>query len=513
MELVKKNIRLGCIRNDYNKMKTLDEDMNVPDAKSDIQKIICASNEAVIENMKGADKKEIVKGYLEFDVLYVGGENGNLEHIEGKFPIEEIFELDSDMCAQTMKANICVEDFTVKVINSRKINIKALLKISCCCDEMLESEIIAKVSGDNIYTRSENIIFAQIKSDGEDTYRIKEEVTLPKNKPNVVKVIWKDVRMKSREVKLLDDCIYIKGEIGIFMMYQSEENEVMQCYETAIPFEGKIESSGIDAEMFSVIPLKLQEVSLVVKPDYDGEDRVIAVEGIIKLDIKAYSEEESEVVLDMYSTKAHMDLACEEKTYNQIAMKNSVKSRGYGKYKIDATMEKPLQICYSFGDAIVENVTVDKNLITIEGCVKVNVIYVSSDDSSPMASFSCSVPFSQVINFDEEINNLEYALSVNVDQVNATLIGQEEIEVRTVVGIEILIMKVNKERFIIDAKENEMSSAELADFPGIIGYIAPNEETLWDIAKRYKTTVEELQSTNKITSDCIMPGDKIVITR
>jgi LysM repeat protein len=513
MELVKKNMQLCCVKNDYIKMRTVDEDMNVPDAKGDIQKLICASNEAVIENMKTLDRKEYVKGYLAFDVLYICGENGSLEHLEGRLPIEEMFELGDAAGVQGVKASIEIEDFTVKVINSRKINIKALLKMNCRSDEVQEDEIVLSASGDNIYTRKECITFAQLKADGEDTYRVKEDIGLPKNKPNIQRLIWKDVRIKSREARLLDEHIYIKGEIGIFIIYLADENNVVQCYETSIPFEGKLEAGGIDEEMFSVIPMRLQEVSVLVKPDYDGEDRVIALEGIIKLDIKAYSEEESEVILDMYSTRAHVDIKSEEKTYNQIVMKNAVKSRGYSKFKIDDTMEKPLQICYAYGEPVLEEVKKDKNSITIEGCVKANVIYISSDDLNPIASLDCNVPFGQVINFDEEIEEPEYSVSLNVDQINASLIGQEEAEVRTVVGIEILLMKVNKENFITDAVQREMTSAELSEFPGIIGYIAANEESLWDIAKRYKSTVEELQRINKMTTDRVKKGDKVLITR
>ena len=52
-----------------------------------------------------------------------------------------------------------------------------------------------------------------------------------------------------------------------------------------------------------------------------------------------------------------------------------------------------------------------------------------------------------------------------------------------------------------------MTEKELASFPGIIGYIASNEETLWDIAKHYKTTVEKIRSVNKISGDCVKRGD------
>lgn len=514
MELIKKNVRLSCVEKNVKKMKTMDEDMNVPELKGDINKIICSTHEAVIENMKASDRKEALKGYVEFDILYLNSENGKLEHLEGKYPFEETFEMEEGVFAGNVRGRVEIEDFTVKIINSRKVNIKSLLAISCFGDEINEEEIVIDVGDEDILVNKENMVFSQIKADGEDTFRIKEDIELPKNKPNVLNVIWSDMRLKSRETRLLDDGVYIKGDIGIFIIYTPDnDDEMTQWYETAVPFEGKIEVNGVSEEMFSIVPLRLQETSVTIKPDYDGEERVISAEGIIKVEIKAYSEEETPVVWDMYSTTSHVDMKSSDKRFQQMVMKNCLKARGYNKYKISETDEKPLQICYAYGEAHLERVLMSDEGMMVEGFVDVTVVYISTDDEGPMASFSCQVPFSQEIGMDEKILEPDYSINLCVDQINASMISGDEIEVRVFVGIEVLMMKVMTRRFITQAEKVLMTDKELASFPGIIGYIASNEETLWDIAKRYKTTVEKIRSVNKISGDCVKRGDKLLITR
>lgn len=514
VELIKKNVRLSCVEKNVKKMKTMDEDMNVPELKGDIGKIICSTYEAVIENMKASDKKEAVKGHVEFDILYLNSDNGRLEHLEGKYPFEETFEMEEGIFAGNVRGRAEVEDFTVKVINSRKVNIKSLLAISCFGNEISEEEIVVDVKDENILVNKENMMFSQIKADGEDTFRVKEDIELPKNKPNVRNIIWSDMRLKSRETRLLDDGVYIKGDIGIFIIYMPEDDsEMTQWYETAVPFEGKIEVNGVSEDMFSIIPLRLQETSIMIKPDYDGEERVISAEGIIKIDIKAYSEEETPVVWDMYSTTNHVDIQSSDKRFQQMVMKNCLKARGYNKYKVSETDEKPLQICYAYGDAHLDHAAMTDEGMMVEGYVDVTVVYISTDDAGPMASFTCQVPFSQPISIDEKIMEPDYAINLCVDQINASMIGGDEIEVRVFVGIEVLMMKVMTRRFITQAETTPMSSKELASFPGIIGYIASNEETLWDIAKRYKTTVEKIRNVNKISADYVKRGDKLLITR
>ena len=49
--------------------------------------------------------------------------------------------------------------------------------------------------------------------------------------------------------------------------------------------------------------------------------------------------------------------------------------------------------------------------------------------------------------------------------------------------------------------------------PGITGYVVQKDESLWDIAKRYHTTEEEMMRTNGIAGGQISPGQKLVIVK
>lgn len=511
MELVKKNLRLSCMEKRINKQKTYDEDMNVPDSRGDISKIICSTYDAIVENVKVAEHKALVKGYVDFDILYLNSENSSLEHLDGRYPFEESLNLDEEPDELRCKAEI--EDFTVKVINSRKVNIKSLINVICRGDMITEENILTDVVDDEMLVRRENINFVQIKADCEDNYRVKEEIQLPKNKPNVRNIIWKDVRMKSRETRLLDDCIFIKGDIGIFVIYVPDDEQVMQWYETSIPFEGRVDVSGVSQEMFAYISLELQETSLIVKPDYDGEERVLQLEGIVKLDIKAYSEEEHSVVCDMYSLVNNVELECDEKSYQQMVIKNSVKARGYSKYKISDMEDKPLQICYAYGNPYLEKTQVNDDEIVVEGYVDTTVIYICTDDLIPMSAFKCQVPFSQTVSLENKIDSCQCMANVCVDQINASMISGDEIEIRVFVGIELLVMNVIEDKFVSEIAKVPMTSKELAEFPGIVGYIATRNESLWEIAKRYKTTEEKLKNINRITDDEVRKGTKIIVTR
>ena len=69
-------------------------------------------------------------------------------------------------------------------------------------------------------------------------------------------------------------------------------------------------------------------------------------------------------------------------------------------------------------------------------------------------------------------------------------------------------MEVSKTRV-----ESEMYGDEDDDIPGIVGYVVQKDEKLWDIAKKYRTTVEQICNVNGIEANSLKNGDKIVVVK
>ena len=67
-----------------------------------------------------------------------------------------------------------------------------------------------------------------------------------------------------------------------------------------------------------------------------------------------------------------------------------------------------------------------------------------------------------------------------------------------------------KKFFISDAVEGENENVDKNSSVTI--YIVNKNDTLWNLAKKYKTTVEELVQLNSIENpDSIYPGEKLII--
>ena len=61
--------------------------------------------------------------------------------------------------------------------------------------------------------------------------------------------------------------------------------------------------------------------------------------------------------------------------------------------------------------------------------------------------------------------------------------------------------------------EGEPDYKRMRELPGITGYITMEEDTLWEIAKRYGTTVSNIMETNNLVTEEIKPGMKILVVK
>ncbi len=54
---------------------------------------------------------------------------------------------------------------------------------------------------------------------------------------------------------------------------------------------------------------------------------------------------------------------------------------------------------------------------------------------------------------------------------------------------------------------------KLQALPGIVGYIVQPGDSLWDVAKRFHTTMNHVMETNELTDTQIRPGERLLLVK
>ena len=105
-------------------------------------------------------------------------------------------------------------------------------------------------------------------------------------------------------------------------------------------------------------------------------------------------------------------------------------------------------------------------------------------------------------------------VSVAIENIAFNMLSDREVEFRTTLDIDAYVIQ-NKNGYVVKQVEfTEDGQQYLRDIGTIVIYVVQPGDTLWNIAKKYNTTVDNITSINDIENpDRIYPGQKILLLK
>ncbi len=418
------------------------------------------------------------------------------------------------------------------MINSRKLGVQAIITLQVRVETLrdVEAAVDVDMEGGNslagaglsdgdaagavqVETLKRTANAAAIAVRRKDTYRIKEEISLTGGKPNMGQILWREMKLRDVNVKPLDGRLHLDGEMTVFVIYSAEdENMPVQWLEETLPFSGEMEMSDVKEEQIPMVTVRLAHKDIEAKPDYDGEMREMDVDAVLELDIKLYEEQEVELLSDMYSNMREIELNQAEACFDQILTRNVCKSKISEKLKLPQA-ERILQICHNAGAIKLDDVEVGEDCLEIDGVLEVSLLYLTSDDTSPVQSWVEQVPFHCVAEARGIGEDSVYQLDAGLEQLSAVMMGGDMVEIKAVIALDFLVLQPVCQQVITGAVVKPMDFQKLQELPGIVGYIVQPEDSLWDIAKKFHTTVGNIISANELADDQIKKGQRLLLVK
>lgn len=526
MNLVKKNIHMNKAVKLVSTEFTLDDDFVVPDIKPDIDRIVSKKCNMHIDNVNINSGRLTLRGALDFNVLYGCLNDGFLESMRGSIVFEEPVNCSEISMEEQMlfseagnewgiRVNCTVENIHIGIINTRKISVKAVVLIEVINEELNDLEVIEEVTGNEdiaILTNRKKVAQAAVRK--KDIFRIKDEIDIPGNKANIGEIIWDDTRIGEINFRVLNGEVALSGELKIFMLYRPmEEGVPVQWLDGTIPFSGNIQVDNCTEDMIHDIKSELTQVVTEVRNDFDGEQRIIAIDGVLDFNMLLYKEEEIEYISDVYCCGRELIPQYKECVLNKIIIKNSSKAKIQGKMSTENTGINILQVCNCSGVCSIENLEHTENGIKINGMITSNIIYISDDDRYPFAGSIGRIPFEHTIDIPGINKNTKYFITPESVGLSAIMTGASEIEIKGTVTFECMAIDEEMENIMTDVKDNPLDMEKLLKMPGMVGYMVKEGDTLWNIARDFYTTMDSIKEINGLKGDKLNPGEMLLLVK
>ena len=511
MELIRKPIHYTQEGKSIFDQFYLDEDYNVPDQKEDVQRIIQGNAELKPEDIRPVENYVKITGKVYFKVLYMTASGDPRPAVlEGKIPFEEMVYAEGDGNETFFLRNVRTE-FTATVVNTRKLSLRIMSEMEVGREWIRDEELTEDVESDvPIYRKTQNMNLLRLAVTRKDTYRIKEELTLPGTKESIGQLLLTDISVRKLDIRMGQDEILLRGDLLVFCMYLSTE-EKPDWIEQSVPFEGRILCDGVSENMYYHIQHSLEDMLADIRLDEDGEMRVLGIEATLSLRMNIFGEEETEILRDLYSLDQQCVFETKDTVLEELLMQNQSKCKISERLSLPELKDDVLQIIHSQGSIPVESEQYTEEGIRVEGILHLSFLYLRGNDIEPYGNWQGMVPFSWLIEYPAMPDKVSSSLSSHVEQLAVTLAGSEAVEVKAVLSFDIFLVKLTPVEVITSVRMEPLDMERLSEQPGIVGHIVQNGEDLWSLAKKYMTTVEGIKEINGLNDEKVSSGDKLLI--
>ena len=495
----------------------LEGDIIVPDIKPDMAVMLQADAKLAIERTEIQTDRVNFVGKLYIQVLYLArGEEKRVHSISLTAPVDDFINIGGvgpDMWVE-VKPDIANIDF--RMINDRKINYKAIVEISVKAEAAQVFEVVVDIEGlPSNQQLKNNLTLNKAVANKADRFVVKDNIAVPSGKANIREILQTGIEAGNQDVRVQNGKVNIFGDLLVTTLYKGEDDEnIIEFMEHEIPFNGNIEMADVKEDMFADCSFSLADQNVQIRPDDDGEDRLVEIEVAINVNCKVNAAISIEVLEDAYMINKRLDMARTPVKYQRLISRNKNQSTIKEVVALQDKSPDILQIFRVKGKVAVDEVKVLSDKVVVEGAIETDILYIAESDDTPLFGHKAMIPFRQIMEMKGAMPDMPVNLTASVDHVGFNMLSGREVEVRFLISFNAAVFKAMEASMVTDIVVSELERSVVDSMPSIILYVVQNGDNLWKIAKDYNTGIDEISDINEIESpDKIMPGQKLLILK
>lgn len=509
IELSEEKINIYKPLNGFIVKAVVDSDVIVPDVKPDVQRILQANAVASV-NEKFVQKDMItVSGFVDYTVLYLSENEDKINTIRTKCPFTHRIEIEGtdEDCMNYVICDISHVEFGVH--NSRKINLKSVICFETDVVGNSTFNAVSSISSSvNIPHKNKNIKFLNMSVCNTSNFLINDEINLSATEKEI-EIIKIDHKICPKETKCMNDKVVIKGELNAEILYL--EDGVITHLNGDIPFTEVFDVDGLTPQMHTMVKYNLTSSDFEVLSTDQGS--VLSYEGTVEAVIKGYEEKNYDLITDVYSPDYKLSIS--KADVDCVELKDSiVKSFSVNEnVLVEDTYE--IEKIYNFSaKPFIDNVSCHDGFCIFNGYSQVKFLYSDVENTDRINGLNTKIPFSLKVESSYINGNTIANYTIRVLHSGFVLKSGKDIEVRMVIELESVFYDELKHNVLSGISFDEDAKINKKAQSGITIYYADEKEELWDIAKRYNTTVDEILTLNNLDEDTVLKKrQQLIITK
>ena len=489
VETTRDNVCVNHIIGQKTENFIVEGDSIIPDIKPDIINAINTNGTICVYKKEINEGKIKIDGSIDTYIMYLADdENNSVRGLNVNLDFSQVIEMEKAMPDMNLETNLKIKSIECKVINGRKVNVKAFVEASVKLTSKEEIDIINNVNLKGIQMLNENLNINSMIGRGETKVYAKDTLVID-NIDNLSEIMKADLRISNKDVKISYNKILAKADLNVRLLYLTDDNRI-NSVEATVPVMGFIDMPDVSED--NICDTKYEIKNLVIKPN-NVEEHSIYVEAEIEISCEVYKVQEINIIQDLYSPKTNITFT--QKQVNIIQKIETMQST-YNIREKQVVPEIGGNKIYDVGTLVdIKKQTILNDRVLFEGELTLNYIYSSNNG---VETKQTAIPFTYNMDFVGINQNSKIETSVDIGMQDFVITVNGTIDVKVDIVFNLSVTKNAKINIIDDIVEDENRSMCTCS---LVVYYVKSGDTLWKIAKKFGSTVEEIARINGIENE------------
>ncbi len=500
---------LTILSQDNTMTHDVSEEFSLPDYVPEVRRVLITKGSVLPESKylsdgQGASALEF-GGTVAYSLIYTD-EEGKLCAL----PLSSSYEVKTQLSSRpdSVMIDTVVDSVSTRVSAPRRLSIKSRLRSRILGIERKEmnENITPKSSADELYIerKSENASNLSLKEVSIQNVRMSDKFdmgTLKEARP-----IWCDAKIILNDVKASNNSVSVRGEATVKCLCDTE-NGIVTLTKT-MPVAEELEAEGVTTGEMARASGRCVSLSISNEESNSGAQLFFD----LNCEIEGEVAKNSDVSLlnDCYSTKCQS-----ENTYKTIDIYSALKTQNASFTSSESVKRKNneiVEIVELLADPVYEKTEIKNGKAQMLGTLNVDIIGKSKENEngeSEYLSDSYEIPIKYECDLarvcGEIINRCDFSLG----NINARY-DTDKFYCTAEILPSYTIIEKNKMQ-ILDScvlkKDKEIKN----DASCVRVYFPKDSDTLWEVAKKYHTTVKAIAEQNELDTNAPLSAKNIII--
>lgn len=486
--------------------QSIDTEISLPEYCGDIQRILKCCSQINVRSSQLTGGRFVVEGDAVLRLLYVSDDE-KTDCFEQVIPLscyQDVNAPDGSFCVDVSPS---VEYLNCRALSQRRASVNGKVCIKYALLQTTEKDVVCETKGDCIQTKNAVMPLQILNGMAERTFEMTETISLEDNELSVGAIVSTDACIVPSSIKAISGKVLFKGDLLIDTVYFADtDKRELVCKKHSMPVSQIIEIGGADDTCLCISDAKNISVSVTAKPDSAGAKRLLDYVCRNTVIVKAYSPTELNVLTDSYCVQGEM--AADYQLFDFVTAVHTKDEEKVVRAGVDIAIGASGEVLQAFCQSVaVQSMKTDESRTECRVTAVVGVCYTDADDKKCYAEKT--LDFDVVHDISKSNGSLNCLPRFAVKEVSASKLGGDKVEIRLTLNVTSTVYDKLTQSVCTQMRLEDGTNSNSGG--KVTLYFCDGGENVWEIAKKYKSKINDIKTENALDGETVPDKRMLVI--